>query len=492
MKNIYRILLFLAVLSLSSCYKDEGNYDYREMPKVTINGIPEKCEAFIGSNLKVPVEIVYENGAYEDVSYEWRLQGKVISTEKDLDVMVNFEAKPNQYADFSVIDNATGLRTIKIFTMDVSTEFSKGWMILSNESDHSELSYIRPDGRLYDNIYEKLNGEKLSANAVQIKEHWLPWSDKTGEIFIGAPEGPNHAVELDGNTFKRMVYSKDEFLEGAPDNFAPVSFEAVGGWDYMFSNKKLYTRYIKDPFDANYHTGKFVRLPVPGDYELLPFTFKGNVMFSYEIFAFDALHKSYKVISDGVISDFNTSYDSEKAFNPTNMNKTLLTAGAISVESPVDIFVSMLKGDDGKIYMQKFKFSGWSNKTFRSMEEKEFPNPELVKEDTQWAICMGRPYVYFNSGNKLYVYNHQANTVKELQGTKFDGKIKAIAICPTDPEELAVASVNKNDASRCDFMLLNVGVVQDGAMKPGTLKEAAFGNVRNITYKVGLQFDIAL
>ena len=287
-----------------------------------------------------------------------------------------------------------------------------------------------------------------------------------------------------------MVYSKDEFLQGAPDHFAPVCFEAVGGWDYMISNKKLYTRFIRDTYEPNYHEGKFVRLPVPGDYELLPFTFRGNVMFSSDIYAFDMVHKSYKIFHDGVMSDFNTNADAKKAFNPSNMDKTLLAAAGIDLNPPYEFFVSILKGDDGKIYAQKFEFVGWRAKDFYSIAEMEFPEPGLVKEDTQWAICQGRPYVYFNSDNKLYVYNHEANTVKELKGTSFTGKIKAIAINPTNAEELAVAVANKNQPDRCDFMLLDVGVVQDGTTKDGSYKEAAFGKVRNITYKVGLQYDI--
>ena len=191
------------------------------------------------------------------------------------------------------------------------------------------------------------------------------------------------------------------------------------------------------------------------------------------------------------MSKFNTEKDTGKAFNPSNMGKTLLACTAIAVDTPTDEFVSILKGDDRKYYMQHFRFRGWYNKRFTSLAEKEIPNPELVEPHSQWAICMGRPYAYFNSGNKLYCYNYDANTVRELEGTQFDGKIKAIAINPTNPEHLAVAVENKDNSERSDFMVLNVSVVEDGKIIEGTLQKAAFGNVNHISYKVGNQWDLS-
>lgn len=490
MKSRFYIITLLIIFGFTSCYEDKGNYNYDTLTTVKIEGIPDPCNAFSGTNLKIPVNITYENGELTDVSYEWRVEGKVISTDKDLDILVNFETKPGQYADFSVIDNKTGIRTIKTFTMNVTTEFSKGWLILSDNIDHSELSFIRYDGELYQNIYEKLNNEQLSPGAVCIKEHWLPWSGVNGEIFIGIPNGPNYSVEIDGNSLMRMVYSKDEFLEGKPDNFAPVNFDAVMNWDYMISNKKLYTRYVRSGLDAKYHEGRFVRLPVPGTYELSNITLRGNVVFSNDIIAFDNLSKSYKLIRNGEMDNFNYDNDPNKKFKPFNMGKTLLAGGAISVATPTDNFITILKGDDNQYYVQKFKFSGWSNKSYTSLEELIFPNPELITQDTHWAICQNRPYVYFNSGNKLYAYNHTSNTIKELKGTTFKGNIRTIAINPTNYEELAIAVENPEQTNKCDFMLLNVSVVEDGKIIEGSLKEDILGNITNITYKVGSQWDI--
>ncbi len=493
-KLIINICLMILTVGLAGCYEDKGNYEYSDFPLPEISGIPEKCTAYVNSRLEIPVTIEWPNGELKDVSYEWRVNNKVISTQKDLDVVITLDVKPGQRADFSVIDNNTGVRTMKLFTMDVTTELAAGWFVLSNETDYSDLSFIREDdGLLYSNIYETANGEKLPLGVTTIKEHWLPWSEATAEVFIGLPKSPNYSIDLDGNSLKRVVYTKDEFLEGMPDNFAPTNMECVMNWDYLFSNGKLYKRYVESGASANYHEGKFVRVPEPGDYNLSTLTLRGNLVFSTDIIAFDLKSKSYKLIRNGQMQDFSYKNDSGKKFNPNNMNKTLIAGGLISANTPTDKFLTILKGDDGKYYVHNFTFSGWGAKWYTSENEREFPEPSLIKQDTKWAICKDRPYAYFTSGNDIYAYNFStdANTVKKLGECHFDRPIRAIALYPMGFEKMAVAVENSNDPSKSDFMILDVSVVGDGAFVEGTKKEAAFGNVSMITYKAGNQWNLS-
>lgn len=489
MKRVLYLMLLLSVLLQTSCYEDKGNYEYSTLTEVEINGIEPEYTVYVGSMFRIPVEVTYKNGTLTDVSYEWRIDGEVVSTEKDLNIPVSFAVKPGLYADFSVIDNQTGIKTLVKFKVNVSTEFYNGWLLLSDEGDHSELTYIRNDGKVYPDIYKQLNHEELNPGALQIKEHWTPWGEATGEVFVAITKGPNYSVELDGNSLYRVLYNKDEFLGGMPDDFKPQSMDCVSNWDYLISNGRLYTRYINRSWDAVYHEGTFVNGDVPGDYELLPITMRGNIIMSNDIIAFDKKHQSYKLLRNGSLSDFNYNNDSKKAFKPTEMGKTLIAGGATSTASPRDYFLTILKGDDGQYYTQKFLFSGWGTKSYTSISETVFPNPELIHSDTQWAFCLNRPYVYFTSGNKLYSYNHEGNTVKELKGIVFAGKIRDIALCATNYEQLGVVVESSSQPGRCDFMLLDVSVVADGSLVDGSLAEGVIGNIVDLKYKIGSQWD---
>ena len=79
--------------------------------------------------------------------------------------------------------------------------------------------------------------------------------------------------------------------------------------------------------------------------------------------------------------------------------------------------------------------------------------------------------------------------MKELKGTKFAGKIKEIALCLTDYQKLAVISENPSQPGKNDFILLDVSVIGDGAIIEGSSKEAVFGNVVDLVYKLGSQWD---
>lgn len=492
MNNIIKTMCFLLLaIGWTGCYEDKGNYDYAMMSKPVVKGIPEKCTAYVNSRLHIPVTVEWPNGELKNISYEWRVEGKTISTEKDLDIVVNLDVKPRQYADFSIINNETGVREMTLFTIDVTTEFSSGWIAISQESDCSEMSFIREgDNKLYKNIYETANGEKLPKGVVQVKEHWIPYGDLTGEIFVGIPTGPNYSLDLDGSSLKRVVYNKDEFLGNVPEDFAPVNMDCVTNWDYIFSNGKLFTRYVERTHDAQYHEGKFVPVAVPGNYELSPITLRGNIVSSTDIIAFDLKTKSYQLLRNGSLKNFNYEDDPNKRFNPSNMNKTLISGGATSTNAPVDKFITFLKGDDQKYYVHCFTFTGWGMKSYSSDSEKVFPDASLVKEDSQWAVCKNRPYVYFSSGKDLYAYNTTGNTVKKLEGCRFDKPIKAIAIHPLNFEQLAVAVENSSDASKCDFMILDVSYVGDGKIIDGSRQEAALGNVSKLYYKIGNQWNV--
>ena len=88
MKKIAYMLFFLmtVVLGLTGCYEDKGNYKYSESTAPTITGIPATCDAYFGSPLSIPVTITYPAEEWKNVAYEWRVNLKVISTDKDLNL----------------------------------------------------------------------------------------------------------------------------------------------------------------------------------------------------------------------------------------------------------------------------------------------------------------------------------------------------------------------------------------------------------------------
>lgn len=488
MKNQLFTLLLICVFS-AGCYKDKGNYDYTELPEVTVTGLKEgeKFTAYVGEPFRIPVTVEVKNGNLADFSYEWKIEKEVVSTEKDLDIMINKSAR---YAQLDVIHNETGVRHVTFFEIAVSSPFQKGWLILSDMGDKSQLCFLREDNVFVENVYYLQNNEYLSGGAYVLCEHFLPWSSEIGQVFIACQQAPGYSVEIDGNTLQKMIHTNQEFVDGAPGDFLPQSMNCVMNWDYLISNGKLYTREQPNGTDAQYQEGSFLNFPVAGDYELLPWTMMGNLVFNPDVLAFDKKTCSYVLLRSGEMKTFDTSRDETKAFNPSDMGKMLLGGGVYSSASNRDDFVTFLKDmNTGKIYVQKFFFWGWTNRSFYTESEVEFPEPDLIDKDTKFVVCTGRNYAYFANGKTLYSYNHKENIVEPLR-TDFHTVIREIAISRANPERLAVALENAEDASKSDFMVLDVSVVGKGKVIEGTEVKGKCGRVVDVIYKIGDQWSI--
>lgn len=483
-------MVLLALLA-AGCYEDKGNYDYSQLPEVTVTGLKSEYTAYMAEPFRIPVTVEIKNGDPANFSYEWKVNGKVVSTEKDLDVIVDFPAKTGMYGQYDVIDNETGVRTINFFTVSVSSAFKNGWLILSDLGDKSQLCFMRNDNVFVENAYHTYNNEYLSGGAFALCEHFLPWSSTTGQVFIACRKAPGYSVEIDGNNMQKMIHTEKEFIDGAPADFCPQNMTAVMNWDYLISAGKLYTRENRSGMSAQYQEGAFPNFPVEGDYELLPWTIRGNLFFNNDVIAFDKKHCSYVLLRSGEMRQFDYVNDVNKAFVPTNMGKMLIGGGASSIGSSQDQFLTFVKElNTGKVFVQKFQFSGYNQKTYKSLSEVEFPESSLIREDTKFAVCAGRKYAYFTSGKVLYVYNYEDNLVNALRDD-FTTNIREIALCATNYERLAIAIENAEDSAKSDFMILDVSVLGKGKIVEGTEVKGKCGPVVDIIYKIGDQADVS-
>lgn len=490
MKRIFLFLISVIALVISGCYEDKGNYDYRESSQPSVKGIEGTYNVYMGDQLVIKPEVAWSGEEMQNVSYAWRIENELISEEKDLDVVVGgIPVRSGLYGEFVIKNEDTGIEYLTLFRVNAKSAFSSGWLLLADEEDHSVLSYVRDDGELYSDIYKMMNHAELSGGGYALSEHWLFTSDEIGQVFVACQKGPEYSVELDGNSFIKMVATRDEFVGGAPANFKPMGMKCVYNYDYLMSDGKLYVRYVDNPHSAQYQDGFFPNFPYPGDYELSGMMLRGNIIVSNEIICFDKKSSSYVLLQDGELKEFDYVNDAQKRFKPSNMDKRVLDGGAIKTESPTDVFLTILKGNhDGKAYIHQFQYDGYRTRKYTSLAETEFPDASIINDDSKFAVCLNRPYVYIASGNVLYVYNYEDNVVEPLR-SDFGRKILDIAICGTDSQRLGVVLENATDASKSDFMELDVSVVAGGATVEGMEFVGKFGRVKDLIYKIGDQWN---
>ncbi|MFR2027983.1 MAG: PKD-like family lipoprotein, partial [Odoribacter splanchnicus] len=464
-KSILFLILMIGWL-IEGCYEDKGHYNYTQISGPVVTGIEKFYTVYDGGNFDIHPTITWTHGELENYTCSWKVDGIEVSNKSELTEEVkSLPVKANMYSEFTITDEDTGVEYITQFRVTVSSVYERGWLLLADQGTTSMLSLVRNDKTVDEDVYRLANDADLAGGAVGLYEHWTPWSEEVGQVFVACQNGPEYSVELDGSSLKKMVATKEEFVGGMPADFKPMSMNCIANYDCLVSNGKLYVRHVEASSSAMYQDGLFPNFPYQGDepYELSQWTARGNLLFSNEVLAFDKLSSSYMVFRNGSLSKFSNDYTEEPFFNPSNMNKTVLDGAAVATESPQDDYLVFLKSNtDNTIYVQKFLFYGWrSPKSFYSRGEVEFPEPGIINENTKFAFCQNRPYVYIASGNTLYVYNHQDNAVRVLRDD-FGRPIRDIAVCPTNYERLGIVLENAEDPGMSDFMVLDVSVVAGG------------------------------
>lgn len=214
MKTIKNILLLCCMAIFASCYEDEGNYDYHAINEVSISGIPSTVEVDRLETLTLTPTL--EGSLYgEDESqyeYQWELNKKVISTEKDL----NYEVTNSTGAytlRLSVIDKNNKTKGFAVTNLVVnSSTSSDGILVISNQNGVGDMSYLRFDkenATFSSMFYNKNHETPLCHNAKQLYQSYVDgcktFSNKYGGqgIKIACDEGmlciSNMTLETNGS-----------------------------------------------------------------------------------------------------------------------------------------------------------------------------------------------------------------------------------------------------------------------------------------------------
>ena len=93
-----------------ACYEDKGNYDYREINQITIQGIDTLIRCDQMDLLSIPVTL--EGTQYADTnrfSYLWEVNREAVATTKDLNIYANFPLGENT-GRFIVTDKDLGTK----------------------------------------------------------------------------------------------------------------------------------------------------------------------------------------------------------------------------------------------------------------------------------------------------------------------------------------------------------------------------------------------
>ena len=144
LKNI--CCFFVMALFFYACYDDKGNYDYREINEITVEGIEASYARDVDDSLRIYP--VLKGTMYEDTSrftYRWEAAGRKLAETYNLEIQVDM-VPGERSCRFVVKDKETEVEKYHRFTLNVSSSTAGDLItVLSKYQGRAELSYLRLD-----------------------------------------------------------------------------------------------------------------------------------------------------------------------------------------------------------------------------------------------------------------------------------------------------------------------------------------------------------
>ncbi|MCK9304611.1 MAG: PKD-like family lipoprotein, partial [Bacteroidales bacterium] len=478
---------------LGSCYKDLGNYSYREKTVITITNIPGLIEV-LGDVDKITINPVITSSEEGEINadnpnfeYNYMLEyaggGRINSGTENSGSWLRLNPRGNRDLDtiarlipksyvlwFSVKDKRTGIETITTTNLKVTSTTFEGWFVLCEEGAgrRVRMDFISKLGENnYVPTYDILATRNLPtiSNAYGVVFHPSMYANPGDRILVMTGAGtfipdPETFVFNTDISISDIKYS--QFLTGKYPDENPVYFYstvAFGGGDDLFVSDKGNAFCLdggsagaiyQDPINTTVRSG-------PPQYGLAPFI-------GINEYRTGTAKKVYSAIF----------YDKDNkrfvGWSAQSANSAQITTPLQDPPSSQKIF-SYNTGMD-LIYMESTRFSG--GVTFAVMQDNSgnrhiyglnypsqytigqhslvnnIPAPEF-NQATTFAFSSQYAYTYYGAGNKVYSYDRGTNTtnvVLTLPAGEVVTKLKFVLIqndlayTPSFTEDFIAAQYN--------------------------------------------------
>lgn len=183
MKKLYMIWFTCLIgLLITACYDDNGNYDYRKIGEVQIDGLEETYECVAYQDvLHVEPKVTITDGS-SDLEYFWtlnltpgsstmsekiKIELDTIGRERVLDYPITEKAGAYDLTLWAK-NKANGATSIETVSLSVVTPFSEGFYLLKEINGGTDLDLHLKDGSYVMDILEAKDGQPMPGAPVSI------------------------------------------------------------------------------------------------------------------------------------------------------------------------------------------------------------------------------------------------------------------------------------------------------------------------------------
>lgn len=251
-------LALCAGLLFTSCFKDQGNYNYTDNEVITIKKIQKDYTAVqftgkldiypeVSSNLPDP-EFEYAYWVY-DKEKGTQIPDTLLVGQKDLaNYVVGLESKTYKLV-FRVLNVKTGVRAFWEAGLNVTTNSNHGWYILKSFQDKCDMDYYNMAGERAENVLLASSGRQLEGDRAERltvgtnyadPEDFDPKTNTFRKSTVLFPVSNRDAKAVKLSTGKIINDFPQMFLEEPGTPYAPGMAFATSMAQFILNNGKAY------------------------------------------------------------------------------------------------------------------------------------------------------------------------------------------------------------------------------------------------------------
>lgn len=487
---------------LGSCYKDTGNYDYRDINEVTISGMNSSYSAIFSLDvlhIEPTISMTEDNADASRFSYYWLLcRGytpiDTLGREPILDTRLT--ATPDEYNLFlRIIDNQTTLTWQKGTKLTIGTPYSSGLMLMGyGEDGFAEVDMISMVGdtvivrgilsqsglpALSDPVTIQHNGNKDTSN--NYGRVWV--MTKSGSYYLDRKTMQGNTA----NVFNRIAVITDPLDKQNlnPILYAPQIRDRAGNTSNAYARAIMTSDGNIFPTHTFLTAGDFYMNPVNREESNFGKLLKSAPYLSYAIGNMNAIiwydtendrFMNYATFGFGL----NSTTLADKPEDPFPWNQAGTGRKMIYSENTRNTdggstngnSFTIMKDGANKCYIYKFYANG-ATPMKRDMYTVSAIATDFDKADF-YAFSSRRSVVFYAVGNRLYAYDYNTGFEKfyefsnlngdEITMLKFDtqidfasnslyiatynaatkGRLRRFSV-GTDPNTVTISPVNRAD-----------------------------------------------
>ncbi len=248
---------FVVALFVYACYDDKGNYNYREINEISVEGIEDSYACDVDDSLCIYP--VLTGTMYEDTSrftYRWEVAGRTLKETYNLEIKVDM-VPGERSCRFVVKDKETEVEKYHRFNLKVSSSTAGDLiMVLSKYQGRAELSYLRLDkpADWVINYYQDRYDEALGIKPQQLRVLYVeasrctPFVNNYGRVMVLAD---NKVSLLDKSSLMRDTltpYLTGEAYTGV-SSYPPPDIE---GYESQYLMEEGISIWRGDPYGTSF------------------------------------------------------------------------------------------------------------------------------------------------------------------------------------------------------------------------------------------------